>query len=151
MALMMDSGLDPSGDLGEIQFLKRHDKVVKAVIEGNADVGATYNDARMEEFNTKTEANSELPIITRTKPIPTSPITVSEKFSRNHPELVEKFVNVMTNLHNSEKGREILKTLGISQYQPAENSDYDQVREVLRQLRTTLPRVQNICQKPLSG
>jgi phosphonate transport system substrate-binding protein len=145
LALMADAGLNPKSSFSRKGFLKRHDKVVRAVSDGTYAAGATYSGARMQVFNSKEAASDKLPIIAKTKPIPTSPITVSQSFAKNHPEITNKFVEVMTSLHESDRGQKILKTLGIARYKKANNDDYQEVRNVLDKLDSTLPRVQSIC------
>lgn len=148
MAKMMDAGLDPETDL-EYEFLNRHDRVVQAVDNGDYPAGATYDDARMEEFQSRTRAERRLPVIERTKPIPSSPIAVSRQFEQNHPDVVERFVEIMTSLYKTESGKKILRSLKIARYQKAAYEDYKVVRDILQNLPADLSGVKDFCNKEL--
>lgn len=144
MAHLIDAGLEPDDDFS-YEFLDRHDKVVQQVNEGNYAAGATYEDARMEEFDSLDTANTRLPLLDKTKPIPNSPIVVSSSFAEEHPEVVDRFVSLMTSLHETDEGQAILESLKIARYREASDSDYDDVRGVLDQLSDQLPDVQSFC------
>lgn len=145
LATLIRAGIDPETDFSSYDFLNRHDRVVQSVRDGSHDAGAIYNDARLQEFESRRQADRKLPVLIRTRPIPTSPITVSGSFAENHPDLVDKFVRVMTSLHENQRGRSILKTLGIERYRRAKDQDYEEVRNVLKTLRTQLPTVNSYC------
>lgn len=145
LAKLVEAGIDPKTDFSSYDFLKRHDRVVQSVLEGDHDAGAIYDDARMDEFDSRNEANRELPVLTRTEAMPTEPITVSEAFANNHPDLVDKFVEVMTSLHENKRGRSILETLGVERYRRANDEDYGKVRNVVDTLGDRLPEVKSLC------
>lgn len=145
LASLIDAGIEPETDFSSYDFLSRHDRVVQSVLDGSHDAGAVYNDARMQEFDSRNRAERQLPVLTETRPIPTSPITVSEAFADNHPDLVDKFVEVMTSLHENKRGRSILETLGIERYRRANDEDYGEVRNVVDTLGDRLPEVKSLC------
>jgi phosphonate transport system substrate-binding protein len=151
LARLTEANLNPESDFENVEFLGRHDRVVQSVLDGTYDAGAVYDDARLEEFDSPSKADEWLRVIARTRPIPTSPITVSGRFAENHPELVDQFVETMTSLHRSKRGEEILTRLGIQRYQPVSDEDYDEVRNVLRTLLPRLTEIRDRCQGRFSS
>jgi len=151
LARLLEANLDPANDFKNVEFLGRHDRVVQSVLDGTYDAGAVYDDARLEEFDSRSKADEWLRVIARTRPIPTSPITVSGSFAENHPERVDQFVKTMTSLHRSKRGEKILNQLGIERYRPAGDEDYDEVRNVLRRLLPRLPEIRDRCQGRFSS
>jgi phosphonate transport system substrate-binding protein len=150
MARLIEAGLNPSEDFS-YDFLDRHDRVVQEVNLGNYAAGATYENARMQEFGTQETADRNLPVLARTRPIPSSPIAVSSKFAEKHPGVVNRFVDIMTGLHENREGRSILGDLEIARYREASVSDYDEVRTVLKRLQPKLPELTKFCQRSLPG
>lgn len=144
-SLLLKSGLKPGEDF-TFEFLDRHDRVVQTVLNGKHDAGATYNGARVEQLENRSKANTKLPIIAETRPIPNEPITVSKAFANNNPEIVQNFVDIMTSLHKTKRGKSILKNLNIQKYRKVSDEDYDEVRNVVRQLGDELPAVKTFCE-----
>jgi phosphonate transport system substrate-binding protein len=151
LAHLIKFGLNPEDDFESREFLGRHDRVVQSVLDGTYDAGAVYEDARLEEFNSPAEADEWLRVVNRTRPIPTSPITVSGDFARKHPDRVDRFVETMTSLHRSKRGREILDRLDIERYRTADDSAYEEVRNVVRTLLPSLPEIRDRCKGHFSS
>jgi phosphate/phosphite/phosphonate ABC transporter binding protein len=141
-ARMIDAGVAENSanferTFSSMSFLGRHDRVVRAVYRGEFAAGATYKDARVQS-GLPEDANPEetLPIIAETRRIPTAPIVVSEQFQRNNPELTRQLTQLLTNLHTTSQGQDVLEALGIDRYIRSEEGDYravEKVRETLRE------------------
>lgn len=134
-ATLAEHGINLKEDLESYEFLNGHDKVVRAVNEGRFDVGATYEGARRYEMSVDGNLEERLPVLSRTEMIPSSPIVVSKKFKNQHPELAERFKELLVNLHVFPEGEKALEKLNISRYSPTEAADYDVVQQVMAQLR----------------
>ncbi|MFP4688001.1 MAG: phosphate/phosphite/phosphonate ABC transporter substrate-binding protein, partial [bacterium] len=139
--LIQEHGIDPVNDLDKISFLGGHDRVVEAVNNEQFVAGVAYDDAR--RLILSEEELDRLPILSRTRPIPSEPTVISARL-RSDDELYEKLTEFLLNLHKTEEGRKILDSFGenIEQLILAEDSDYDDVRVVYRTLNkyeVTLP------------
>ena len=129
--MISEYNLDPETDMSRVSYVGGHDRVAEVVLDGQFAAGATYDDARMEIFETTEEADDNLPVLTRTAPIPSEPLVISPRI-RNDEELYEKLKELLLNLHREEQGREALRSLGenMEELIPARDEDYDDVREV---------------------
>lgn len=141
-SLMIEEGVIDGPDrvsesFQSMSFLGRHDRVVRAVYRGEFTAGAAFKDARTqsglpEDANPK----EELPIVAETRRIPTSPIAVRESFRRDNPQLTNRLTELLTTLHETEKGQAVLESLGLDRYIRSEEGDYRDVEEVREILRT---------------
>ncbi len=125
--LIKKYGFDPLAKTTQHQFLGRHDAVARAVLNKQFDAGATFDDART--LVTENKINEKLPILARSKPIPSEPYVISDKLSENK-KLTKKIRDFFLTLHK--KNKPALHSLGddIEKFAPATDSDYDQVRKV---------------------
>ncbi|MEK8023444.1 MAG: phosphate/phosphite/phosphonate ABC transporter substrate-binding protein [Candidatus Hydrogenedentota bacterium] len=108
-------------------FLKGHDNVVLNVLSRSYDAGACYEGA--EKTYGKARAG-EIKIIAETDPIYNEPIAISPKFRKDNPELAEKIVRVMTELHQTPEGAAAIAKYGegVSRFVAATDADYNSVR-----------------------
>ncbi len=130
--LVMNYGFDPAVAPTIPNYLGGHDAVVRAVLNREVAAGAVYDDARREVVDPD-EADELLPVLTKTDPIPAEPFVISKQLTEDEA-LYQKIKDYFFNLHETD--REALTSLGgdIDKYVPAEDSDYDGVREVSRTL-----------------
>jgi len=124
--MLLTSGIDLD-DLGKYAFLGSHTNVALGVLAGDYDAGAVkgevlaaYRDQGLRAF-AKSPAFSEHLFVTR---------------SDATPAFVEAVKNALYSLSDSPEGRAILSGLkrGITGMAPAEDADYDNLREVLETL-----------------
>ncbi len=129
--MIREYGLDPDADLSRVSFVGGHDRVVEVVLDGQFAAGATYDDARLEVFDSPGEADKKLPVLSRTDPIPSEPIVISPQV-RNNEVLYNKLREFMLSLHEDEEGLQALQSLGenMEKLIPAKDEDYEDVREV---------------------
>ncbi len=134
LAKLLESGIDPQKDMEKIDFLFRHDRVVRAVLEKKYEAGAVYKGARAQTLSKGQDPDELLPVLAETDKIPSEPLVIKKSFLKKNSELANSILNVLLELDNSPKGKSILNNLGIDRYIPAKNEDYDPVRRVIKTL-----------------
>lgn len=131
-ARLLQEGIVPEEFFSSIDFLGRHDLVVRAVYNGKYDAGVTYDDARPENIPEEAHPDEMLPILARTEKIPTEPTVISDRFQEKYPELSEKLVELLVNMHETSEGRRALGMLGVDRFIKTEDANYEVVRETER-------------------
>jgi len=127
-ALLLKHGIDPDRDLARYMFAGGHDSAVLAVYKGNVDAGAMYDDARDKFKNTMPEVFDETKIIAKTDPIPSDTVAVAADLP---PDVVAKIVQALVEILRDEKTKHVLYDIyEIEGLAPAQDSDYDPVREM---------------------
>ena len=128
-ALLRNAGLDPDKDLAREVFVGKHDSVVWNVFLGKADAGACYDDARLILKNPL--FIERLDILARTADITNEPIVCRPGLPK---DLAEDIQQAFLNLNDNPRWKGLVSQLDTTDFQgfvPAEDSDYDSVREVL--------------------
>ena len=108
-----------------------HDKSIKAVAEEIADGAAV--DSLIWDYmnNVNPELTSKTKVIEKSAPYGIPPVVVRPGID---PETKEKLRQIFLNLHKDEKGREILKGMMIDKFVVIEDSAYDSIRDIQRQV-----------------
>lgn len=124
MARLKKEGLQMD-DFSEVRYLKRHANSLLAVHKGHVDVGATSFTAI-----DKVDINfDEVKVLWKSEPIYRGPWIAK----KNMPdELFEKIQKAMLKASNSRRTEEIFKGLTTKGFVEGKDSDYDNVREVVR-------------------
>lgn len=129
LAQLMASGIFQE-DFSEVRFLKRHVNSLLAVYKGHVDAGATSITA-----NDKIDINmEEMRILWQSEPIYRG-LWITRK---DLPE--EQFTQIqqaMLKISASQKSDEIFKELTTKGFKMGKDSDYDNVRDVIKWLRGT--------------
>ena len=126
--MLRREGINPRKDFDKLFFLKKHDKVIEALVEGSIDAGAvsggTYDNA-VKKYG------SIFKIIKTSPPIPLDPIVASPKLDKN---IVERAKETLVSIkEHSPETDAIKKALGWDAAGFAIKSDafYDDIREAL--------------------
>jgi phosphonate transport system substrate-binding protein len=120
-------GINPDKDMTSI-FAGSHDAAMLALINGDVDVAATYNDVRDDLVKDYPDIMKKTCILGYSEPIPNDGVVVSKNIS---PELTAKISQALIDIANSEKGKKLLETLiNVTGFAPIKASAYDVVREV---------------------
>lgn len=125
-------------------FSGRHDTVVAAVYQKQVDAGATFytepddsgpKDARMLVKTQFPDVYEKIKILKLTGPIPNDPVA----FRKDLPEdLKVKISDALIKYVKTEQGAKVLQGMYyITDFKPAQNKDYDQVRGYLKDLGHT--------------
>lgn len=118
-------------------FLNGHDNVVLNVLKKRYDAGACYNDARTVALKNNLSQIDQLKIIATTPPISTDPIAAGPKLIHDG-DWFEKVKKAFIELENDPEKESIFEALTgeINGYSPAEDSDYNVIREFLKKEKT---------------
>lgn len=128
--------------LKEQIFAGRHDSVVAAVYQKQVDAGATFytppdddgteKDARMLLKTQYPDVFKKVKILQMTGSIPNDPIV----FRKDLPEAIKtKVIEALKKYIKTEEGAKVfLSTYHITDFKPAKDSDYDKVREYLKDI-----------------
>lgn len=120
--LLNQAGVQES-DLGEVQFLKKHDSVAFALIARQFDAGATYAGV-LEQDGLRDQADS-LRVLAQTESIPNEPLVFRRDLSA---DVVEIFVNAILNEASMPALRQIP---GLTGFDRISDEDYDPVRRLI--------------------
>lgn len=130
---LMSAGLSPGLDFTNAIFLGSHDAVIRAVLEGRVDAGATFQgalkSARMKEIDT-----GSLRVLGVTGRIPLDALVARPGLESGLVEAVSQALDELNN--TSETGRKALGGLQyVNGWVPTSDSFYGPVREVLSKVR----------------
>ncbi|MDP6418622.1 MAG: phosphate/phosphite/phosphonate ABC transporter substrate-binding protein [Candidatus Krumholzibacteria bacterium] len=139
---LLKEGIDPDTFFSEVLYAGGHGEVIRMVLDGRVDAGATFADDprgkigswTAEEFLPREEA-AKLSTIFLSHPIPGDTFTATGKMYSTHPALVDKVVKAMVEMGNSRPGQTILRDLyNIDSLEEARSKDYDPVREAYKRV-----------------
>lgn len=125
---LQEAGLDPWKDLAEVRFLGSHGAVIEAVLEGESDVGATF-DAALVAAQQAGWDTASLSLVALGGRIPYDAVVVSPEVPS---PLAESFQQSLSALDTTTpEGRRVLSALvHYNGFVPTDDSFYDDVRRV---------------------
>jgi len=119
---LKEVGIDVNKDLKEKLFLGNHDNVIKAVLNNEVEVGATYNEAW--ERAASTLNLDSLNILAKTDLIPKDVIAARSGLDQN---LLEETRNIFLNADQEIK--EVLNQTNITGFTESEDQKFDIIRK----------------------
>lgn len=133
LARLVSAGLSPGPDFNGALFLGSHEAVIRAVLDGTVDAGATFQgalkSARMKEIDT-----GSLRVLGVTGRIPLDALVVRPGLESGLVGAVTSALDALNN--TSEKGRKALGGLQyVNGWVPTSDAFYGAVREVLSEVR----------------
>ncbi|MFD1268370.1 phosphate/phosphite/phosphonate ABC transporter substrate-binding protein [Paenibacillus motobuensis] len=132
-AKLMDAGLDPLKDVEAIT-VKGHDQGVLAVLNGDVDAAAIFQDARNTVKKDYPSVFEDTRVLAFTEPIPNDTISVRSDMS---PEWIEKLQNAFIELGKDEEGHKIISEIYTHEgYVKSDDSRFDIVREYGEKVKT---------------
>lgn len=137
MKLLQDKKIAPK----DVVFAMKHDAVVTKIYQGEVDAGATYysppqngeiDDARRLVKEQFPDVEKKVKIVELSDPIPNDPIV----FSKDLPEeMKEKISLTLQAFVSTPEGQKVMNALlGATNFKKATDSDYDSVREMMKDL-----------------
>lgn len=120
--MLKEVGIDVNKDLKEKLFLGNHDNVIKAVLNNEVEVGATYNEAW--ERAASTLNLDSLNILAKTDLIPKDVIAARSGLDQN---LLEETRNIFLNADQEIK--EVLNQTNITGFTESEDQKFDIIRK----------------------
>jgi phosphate/phosphite/phosphonate ABC transporter binding protein len=132
---LVDEGIHPVDDV-QGMFYGSHAAVIKAVISGQAEVGATYGDA-LEDGRGRIPGAEKLRIVARTQRIPFDAYVVRSGLPREARDALQLALSQVST--RDTVGREALSTLmGLNGFMATTDSHYKSVRAVDAEVRKAL-------------
>jgi len=130
---LMEEGLDPLQDVEGIT-LKGHDQAVLAVLNGDVDAAAIFQDARNIVKNDYPTVFEDTRVLTFTEPIPNDTISVR---SDMNAEWIKKIQDAFIAIGQDEEGHAIIKEIYSHEgYVVSEDSVFNIVREYGEKVKT---------------
>ena len=131
--LLKDKGFDLEKDLGKSEYLGNHEAVLLAVLEGRVDAGATYQGSFGALRRSKGIDPLSFRVIAKTPRTPRDIFCVRPDLPQ---EISDAITAALMPLSGRDRaGREILGPLSLNGFQPAQDANYDLVREVAAELK----------------
>lgn len=133
---------DSNVTLGNQTFAMKHDTVVTMVYQKQVQAGATYysapsesgeiRDARARVMTQFPDVATQVKILATTEKIPNDPFV----FRKDLPKDVEeKFIKALMKFLETEEGKKTFETIySVSSVVPAQDSDYDGLRAMIKTL-----------------
>lgn len=138
-ALLKARGLSPEKHLGKTVFAGSHNAVVLAVLKGEVDAGATYDDARAELVKSFPDIFEKIRVIAHTREIPNDTVSVRGELP---VEIKQRIKEGLIHLTKTPEGSKVLKrTYAISGFMDFDGL-YDPVREAGRLLNIDPARLE---------
>ena len=138
MVLLIKAGLvqnrDPKTFFREAVFAGSHDAALLALLNGTVDAAAVFDDAPQRLLPDKTRA-AELLMVAESAQIPNDGVCVRQGIE---PELIERLTQALLSLNRPEHRAILLRLYNIDGLIPAQDRDYDPVREAVDTLKLPL-------------
>lgn len=130
---LLEEGVDPLKDVTPIT-LKGHDQAVLAVLNGDVDAAAIFQDARNVVKKDYPDVFQETRVLSYTEKIPNDTIAVRSDMSK---EWIEKLQQAFIDIGNDPDGHAIIKDIYTHEgYVKSEDSVFDIVREYGEKVKT---------------
>ncbi|TSB47004.1 phosphate/phosphite/phosphonate ABC transporter substrate-binding protein [Alkalicoccobacillus porphyridii] len=132
-AVLIDAGLDPLTDVEPVT-LKGHDQAIIALLNGDVDAAASFQDARNVVESDYPEVFEDTEILAYTEAIPNDTIAVLPGMDQ---EWKDKIQAAFIAIGESDEGREIIKDVYTHEgYVESDDSKFETVREYNEKVKT---------------
>jgi len=124
---LLDKGLNPDGDFASVEFFKTHENTLTALLDGKVDAVGMELDV-YKKLKEAGKVSDDFQVIWESEPIPQSPFVVSQKLS---PQIITALKEALIKAPAG-----MLSVAGVASngYTLVQDSDYDRVRQVKKQL-----------------
>ena len=121
-------------------FTGSHDAAIDAVLNNKADVGSAKNTIyeQMRELNPRID--NELVVLASSPRVPSNGLCMRANLA---PQYIEQFKTLLLNLHNDQKGVEVLKKLGAKRFVETGLEDYRPVFDMAKEAGIDLQKYDN--------
>lgn len=132
-AKLMDAGIDPLKDIQALT-VKGHDQGVIAVLNGDVDAAAIFQDARNVVKKDYPTVFEDTRVLAFTEPIPNDTVAVR---SDMNPDWKSKIQEAFINIGKNEEGHKIIKEIYSHEgYVKSDDKVFDIVREYGKKVKT---------------
>lgn len=140
---LIEEGINPDKFFGKQIFAGGHDTVLLGVMNGSVDAGATFTndtEGKSGAWNmlavSRPEYVKNVRIVWVSKPIANDTFATTEKFYKEHPEVVDKVMNVVKHLAETPDGKEALaKLYKIDGFVDGKSEDYEPLKKAADKLK----------------
>lgn len=123
ISMIKNEGINYQTDFEKVYYLKKHDRVIDALIKGSIDAGAAYDEAI---FKAMKEHPMSIRVLKRSKPIPNDSYIATTRLTKEERQKLKK---ALLGYKNSKPGMEL------SGFVYLKESEYDSVKEVSSTLK----------------
>lgn len=141
-ALITKKKIDADTFFGKQVYAGSHDALVLAVLNGTVDAGATFvNDLKGEDgawhqFLKTPEDRKKIKMVFISDLIPSDTMATTEKFMKEHKEIVDKTVKLLSEMGKNPEGKKILAALyRIDAMIPATAKEYQPLRDAAKLIK----------------
>jgi phosphonate transport system substrate-binding protein len=128
---LLNLGIDIENDIS-YEYLGSHDSTVAAVYEGTFDIGLSYDDARRTLRKDKTDVGSKLIVFNITQDIPNDVVSANGNLPQS---LIDEMYAAIQTYLGTDEGELVLDEIyGWTDIRPANEADFDVVREAIEKL-----------------
>jgi phosphonate transport system substrate-binding protein len=130
LAYLREHGVsDLDAFFGEYFFTGSHDAAIRAVLRGEADVGAAKNTIMEHVMQESPEAARELLILTESPPVPSNGLLVRRTLGE---DARRKLKEALLNMEQDPGGKEVLRRFGAIRFIETRVEDYEPVFNAAR-------------------
>jgi len=138
-ALLLKNGFNPDKDFKLAMFAGGHDKVLFAILKGNVDAGATFEDARNLLESRYPDIRDRITVLAYTDPIPNDNVSCGKHIPST---LQEEIKAALLTYSKTDEGKKVLFDLyEIEGFAEPEVGEYAPVEEAAKYLDLTLSDV----------
>ncbi|CAM3358336.1 phosphate/phosphite/phosphonate ABC transporter substrate-binding protein [Hydrogenibacillus schlegelii] len=131
VVLLKKNGIDPEKDVTMVEA-GGHDKTILALLRGDVDAAFSFDDARTIVQKADPAVMDKTRILAYTDPIPNDTVSVRTNLPN---EWKDKIKQAFLDIAQDEKGKQVIRDIYNHEgYAPAQDSDFDVVREADRLL-----------------
>ena len=131
LAWLKSQGIDDiSTYFSDYFFTGSHDAAIDAVLNNRADVGAAKNTIYEQMRASNPRLDNELIILARSPRVPSNALCLRQTLAQPYKEQLQE---LLLNLHQEQKGAEILKTLGAKRFVATGREDYQPVLDLAKE------------------
>lgn len=133
MYFLEQHGLDTATDI-EARYVGSMESSLLNVLRGNVAAGTVYPPAWRMFLKERPELAAELKVMWETDNLPNNSVMARDDVP---PELVDRVGELLVNLHDSERGRDILAGMDSPRFEVADDVTYAPVRAFMASYRAT--------------
>lgn len=127
-------GLDINKDIKNV-YVGSQESSIMSVYLGTTMAGATWPPPWKALSEERPELKEKLKVIWQTQSLPNNSVVAAKDVP---DEISEKVQSLLVNLHTTEQGKKILNKMYLSQYEKADNSTYNSVKQFITQFQETV-------------
>lgn len=125
--MLRTSGIDPNRDLAKVFFLKRHDRIVEALLSGAVDAGALADDVY---YGIRKRHGDTLKVIAESDPIPMVAVVASHRLDAKTATRVQEALAALPSDHPFCRKMHEVFGWDTAGFQVRDDALYDSVRAV---------------------